>query len=75
MGTKYKPNLSAQMQEHEMPEYEGKWRNYWIYVGRSNLGSGIYDSKAEAALAAAVHKIEARGRQIASGKKNRNCTL
>lgn len=23
---KHKPNLAAQMNEHEMPEYKGKWR-------------------------------------------------
>ena len=69
MGTKYKPNLAAQMQEHQMPEYKGKWRNYWLCLGRPGLGVGLFDSKEEAAAAAAIKKIEARGRHIASGSK------
>lgn len=67
--TKHKPNLAAQMAEHEMPEWKGKWRNYWLCVGRNCLGSGIYDSKEEAAKAADINKIEARARKIKANAK------
>lgn len=61
--TKYKPNLDAQMQEHEMPEYKGKWRNLWLCSGRTKVGSGIYESKEAARRAALVRKDEARANQ------------
>jgi len=43
--TKYKPNLQAQMQEHEMPEYKGKWKNMELWEGMSpTYGTLLYDS-------------------------------
>lgn len=51
--TKHKPNLAAQMNEHEMPEYKGKWKNIsFLRSGGSRLGIKIYDSKEEAKVQA-----------------------
>ncbi len=60
MTTKYKPNLEAQMAEHEMPEHNGKWRNcIFKKSGGSFLGGILFDTKESAAN---------KANQILSGK-------
>lgn len=57
---KHKPNLDAQMREHEMPEYQGKWRNHiFRKSGGSFLGEILFDTKEAAA---------SRANLIVSGK-------
>lgn len=63
METKYKPNLGAQMREHEIPEHKGKWKNfYMLNDGRSGLGKCLFNSAKEAANAA---KVEYESGEIA----------
>ena len=54
---KMKPNLKAQMSEHEVPEHKGKWRNFWMFpCGISRIGDGLYPTKQAAAAQAASNK-------------------
>lgn len=54
---KMKPNLKAQMAEHEVPEHKGKWRNFWMFpCGVSRLGDGLYPTREAAAKQAARNK-------------------
>lgn len=46
--TKNKPNLAAQMNEHDMPEWKGKWRNNYIYTTGLNPGKKFFDTAKEA---------------------------
>lgn len=65
---KMKPNLKAQMAEHEVPEYKGKWRNLWLCPGRTKMGNGLYESKEAARDAALVRKDKARENHQRHGK-------
>lgn len=57
---KYKPNLAAQMNEHEIPDHNGKWRNYYIWKDGATDGKYIYNSFKEAKISADKNLIEAK---------------
>jgi len=64
---KMKPNLKAQMAEHEVPEHKGKWRNFWMFpCGVSRVGDGLYPTREAAAAQAARNKelMGATGRPV-----------
>lgn len=57
--TKHKPNFAAQMNEHEMPEWKGKWRNlYFRKDGTHLIGDSPCDSIAECKKLTGYRKLE-----------------
>ena len=66
--TKHKPNLQAQMNEHEMPEWKGKWQNYWIWKDCAHEGHNIYSTKIAAAKQASEQINSGLGWKCQDGK-------
>jgi hypothetical protein len=58
--TKYKPNLAAQMNEHEQVKWEGKWRNLWLFSNHTCVGTQVHDSERAARAGVVACKINAR---------------